>query len=189
MVFFRFWSLCVSFWFFGKATKRNLKMRAVVRDYIKALTKSFSHHVFKGTGNWKALWGFKGCFHVPFSCFIVLPFINNGSYFLYYSTAEMLFITACNRCLETRDKHGHTSLRSARRGGFAGGLWSPNQAVLLIPVSQSKLVMNLFFPPLITYFSCKTFTKPSLSINLLMLTCKKKKKDMPWDANSLHARW
>lgn len=153
--------------------------------YINALTISFSHHVFKGMGDWMAHWGFKACFHVPFGSFIVLPFINNGSYFLYYSAAAVLFITACNRCLETGDKHGRTSLCSARRGGCAGGLRSPNQAVCFWFLSAKvNWYWICFFPPLITCFSCKVkldwlnntfllliFTKPSLTINLLILKC------------------
>lgn len=153
--------------------------------YINALTISLSHHVFKGTGDWMAYWGFKGCFHVPFGSFIVLPFINNGSYFLYYSATAVLFITACNRCLETGDKQWCTSLCSARRDGCSGGLRSPNQAVCFWLLSaRVNWWWIWFFPPLITCFSCKVklyllsntflliiFTKPSLTLNLLIVNC------------------
>lgn len=129
-----------------------------------------------------AHWGFNGSFHVPFGSFIVLPFINNGSYFLYYSAAAALFITSCSRCLETGDKHRHTSVRSARSGGCAGGSPSPKQAVCFSFLSASKVVTNVF-SPLITCFSFRVkldllsntflliFFTNSLTINLLMLKC------------------
>lgn len=48
----------------------------------------------------------------PFCSFTVLGFINSAFYFLYCSAAVVLFITACDRCLEAGDKHRHTALLS-----------------------------------------------------------------------------
>lgn len=102
-----------------------------------------------------------GCFHPPFGSFIVLPFINNGSYFLYYSAAAALFITACNRCLESRDKHEGTALRSAMRG------WLKNKEIYIILCFSFMVKLDL----LSNTFLLLVFTKSILTINLLMLQC------------------
>lgn len=106
-----------------------------------------------------------GCFHPPFGSFIVLPFINNGSYFLYYSAAAALFITACNRCLESRDKHEGTALRSAMRGLLEKKKIIEYIYIILCFSFMVKLDL------LSNTFLLLVFTKPSLKMNLLKLQC------------------